>query len=218
MTCPAPAICLVTRVRGEAGSLERARLLDRLVDAATAGVDIIQVRERLLSDRDLARFTATLVERLAAAGTRVLVNDRADVALAAGAHGLHLKSDGPAAADVRRLAPPGFIVGRSIHNAADARALSLDGGYDYLLFGTVFHSQSKPDGHPVAGLQALREACAAASIPVLAIGGIDAARARQVREVGAVGIAAISLFTATPDVTALVTELRAALTLPERTI
>lgn len=218
MTRRAPAICLVTRVRGEAGSPERARLLDRLVDAATAGVDVIQVRERLLSDRDLAGFTATLVERVATAGTRVLVNDRADVALAAGAHGIHLKSDGPGAADVRPLAPPGFIVGRSIHSAAEARTSSVDGGYDYLLFGTVFHSQSKPDGHPVAGLQALREACAAASIPVLAIGGIDAARARQVTEAGAAGIAAISLFTAAPDVTRLVDELRAALTLPERTI
>lgn len=207
----APVICLVTRVRGEAGSVERARLLERLVEAGTAGVDIIQVRERLLSDRDLSAFTATLVERLAGSPTRVLVNDRTDVALAAGAHGVHLKSDGPTAADVRPLVPAGFIVGRSIHSAAAARALSAEGGYDYLLFGTVFHSQSKPDGHRVAGLDGLRDACSAASIPVLAIGGIDVERARQAKAAGAAGIAAISLFTAAPNLAGLVAELRAAL-------
>ncbi len=213
-----PVICLVTRVRGEAGSLERARLLDRLTEAAVAGADFIQVRERLLSDRDLAGFTETLVERVAMTPARVLVNDRTDIALAANAHGVHLKSDGPAAADVRPLVPPGFIVGRSIHSAADARALSADGGYDYLLFGTVFYSESKPEGHPVAGLGGLREACAATSLPVLAIGGISLERAPQVAEAGAAGIAAISLFTSPQDIAALVTALRAALTLPERTV
>ena len=213
-----PVICLVTRVRGEAGSLERARLLDRLTEAAVAGADIIQVRERLLCDRDLAGFTETLVERVAMTPTRILVNDRTDIALAANAHGVHLKSDGPAAADVRSLVPPGFIVGRSIHSAAEARALSADGAYDYLLFGTVFNSDSKPEGHPVAGLGGLREACAATSLPVLAIGGIGLERARPVIEAGAAGIAAISLFTASQGIASLVTALRAALTLPERTV
>lgn len=213
-----PTICLVTRVRGDAGSLERARLLDRLTEAAAAGVDVIQLRERLLSDRDLAGFTATLVDRIAMTPARVLVNDRSDVALAAGAHGVHLKSDGPAAADVRPLLPPGFVVGRSVHSAAEARALSAEGGYDYLLFGTVFASQSKPDSHPVAGLAGLREACLAASIPVLAIGGIDVVKARQVTDAGAAGVAAISLFTMVQDVAALVGDLRAALTVQERTV
>ena len=199
-----PVICLVTRVRGDAGSLERARLLERLAEAALAGVDVIQVRERLLSDRDLAGFTATLVERVATSPARVLVNDRTDIALAAGAHGVHLKSDGPPAADIRPLVPSGFIVGRSIHSATEARALGTDGGYDYLLFGTVFYSDSKPGDHPVAGLGALREVCAAASLPVIAIGGINPERAGQVMEAGAAGIAAISFFTAAQDVAALV--------------
>jgi thiamine-phosphate diphosphorylase len=213
-----PIICLVTRVRGESGSADRARLLERLAVAAAAGVDIIQVRERLLSDRELTSFVTVLVEQLAGTGCRVLVNDRTDIALAAGAHGVHLKSDGPAAADVRRLAPAGFIVGRSIHSSEEAAAASRDGGCDYLLFGTVFPSQSKPDGHPVAGLDALHAACEAAAVPVLAIGGIDLDRARQAVQAGAAGIAAIGLFAGAPDLAALLEDLRGSLTLPERSV
>lgn len=218
MTDRAPVICVVTRVRGDAGSADRARLLERLATAAAAGADYIQIRERQLSDRELASFTATLVAQVSGTGCRVLVNDRPDVALAAGAHGVHLKSDGPAAADVRRLTPPRFIIGRSIHSTAEAVAASRAGGYDYLLFGTVFPSQSKPDGHPIAGLDALHAACAAAAMPVLAIGGIDVPRGRQAIEAGAAGIAAIGLFAAAPDLTSLLTELRASLTLPERSV
>lgn len=218
MTDRAPVICLVTRVRGDAGSADRARLLERLAVAAASGADFIQVRERQLSDRALASFTATLVEQVSGTACRVLVNDRTDVALAAGAHGVHLKSDGPEATDVRRLAPSGFIVGRSIHSTGEAVAASRAGGYDYLLFGTVFPSQSKPDGHPVAGLDALHAACAAATVPVLAIGGIDVGRARQAMEAGAAGIAAIGLFAGAPDLASLLTELRTSLTLPERSV
>jgi thiamine-phosphate diphosphorylase len=214
----APVICVVTRIRGEAGSPERGRLLERLADGAAAGVDLIQIRERLLPDRELVAFTRALLDRVAMTPARVLVNDRTDVALAAGAHGVHLKSDGPSAVDVRRLVPPGFVVGRSMHSAAEARAFADEGGYDYLLFGTVFHSQSKPVGHPVAGLETLREACSATSCPVLGIGGIDVANARQVIDAGAAGIAAIGLFTSAASMTTLTSDLRTALTLPEGTV
>lgn len=218
MTREAPAICVVTRIRGEHGSSERMRLVDRLADAAAAGADLIQVRERLLSDREMVAFTRTLLDRVAGTAVRVLVNDRTDVALAAGAHGVHLKSDGPSAADVRPLVPPGFVVGRSVHSAGEARARGAEGGCDYLLFGTVFPSRSKPDGHPVAGLAALAEACRATDCPVIGIGGIDGQNARTVIESGGAGIAAISLFTSAPDLAALVSDLRRALTLPERTV
>jgi thiamine-phosphate diphosphorylase len=215
---PPPSICLVTRIRGDAGSAERTRLVERLAAAAAAGADVIQIRERLLSDRELAAFTASLVEQVSGTGCRVLVNDRTDVALAAGAHGVHLKSDGPSAGDVRRLVPPGFIVGRSIHSVEEAVALSREGGYDYLLFGTVFPSESKPDGHRTAGLDALRAACAAAAVPVIAIGGIDVERARLAIEAGAAGIAAIALFAGAADLGSLLADLRASVTLPERSI
>jgi thiamine-phosphate pyrophosphorylase len=193
-------------------------LVDRLIAAADAGAALIQVRERLLSDRDLLAFTRELVDRARESACRVMVNDRLDVALAAGAHGVHLKSDGPAGPDVRRLTPPGFLVGRSIHTADEATACNQAGGYDYLLFGTVFRSDSKPDGHQPSGVEALARACAATRLPVLAIGGIDADRASAVARAGAAGMAAISTFATAPDIAAEVRRVRDALTLPERSV
>ena len=97
-------------------------------------------------------------------------------------------------------------------------AFSREGGYDYLLFGTVFPSQSKPDGHPAAGLDALRAACAAATVPVVAIGGLNVERARSAVEAGAAGIAAIGLFAGATDIASLLAELRAAMTLRESSL
>ena len=213
-----PVLCVVTRVRGSVGSPERDRLLSRLVEAAAAGATLIHVRERLLSDRDMVAFTRELVRRVEATPARVLVNDRLDVALAAGAHGVHLKSDGPGAADVRPLVPSAFIVGRSIHSEAEARVHTRHRGLDYLLFGTVFPSESKPDGHVPAGLEALARACAASPVPVVAIGGIDIDRAADIARAGAAGVAAISLFANAVDVATVVSKLRDALTAAERTI
>ena len=218
MSLTRPVVCVVTRVRGSAGSPERDRLLGRLADAAAAGATLIQVRERQLSDRDMVGFIRELVSRVDATKARVVVNDRLDLALAAGAHGVHVKSDGPAAADVRPLVPSGFIVGRSIHSEAEARVHTRDGGLDYLLFGTVFRSESKPEGHVPAGLDALALACAATPVPVVAIGGIDLDRAAAVARAGAAGVAAISLFANAVDVAVVVAKLRDALTVAEGTI
>lgn len=164
-------------------------LLARIQWLAAAGVDYIQLRERDLTDRGLLDLASAAVRAVSGTGARVLVNDRADIAVAAAAHGVHLREDSPPAARVRALARSPLIVGRSVHSAAAVRAAS--GAYDYLLFGTVFSSRGKPTGHPVAGLDALRGACAAADAPVLAIGGIDAGRAAAVAGTGAAGIAAV---------------------------
>jgi thiamine-phosphate diphosphorylase len=129
----------------------------------------------------------------------VVVNDRLDVALAAGAHGVHLKSSSYPPARVRAITPAGFLVGRSIHSAQDAIGLSAT--VDYVIFGTVFPSSSKPGRTPV-GPAALAEAVLATPIPVLAIGGVSAETAELVAEAGAAGIAGIGLF-ATCATTAL---------------
>lgn len=218
MTLTRPIVCLVTRVRGASGTSERELLLNRLAAAAEAGVSMIQVRERLLSDRDLYEFTRRLSGRVAGTTTAVVVNDRADVAIAAGADGVHLKSDGPDAASLRGIVPADFLIGRSIHTADQARGLSAAGGYDYLVFGTVFRSESKPDGHPIAGVDALAEVCRVSSIPVVAIGGIDIGRAREAAAAGASGVAAINLFASAPDIVAVTTALRDALTVPQGTV
>jgi thiamine-phosphate diphosphorylase len=195
-------ICLVTdRHRLSPGAGDR-QSLDRVVKlveaAAHAGVDLIQIRERDLHARGLM----ALAERCVAAGSgtaaRIVVNDRVDVALAAGAHGVHLRSDSVEATRVRRLMQPGATVGRSVHRAEEARGAAGGGGVDYLIFGTVFSSPSKAPGHPLSDLDELARAARAAVVPVLAIGGIVPESAETVVKAGAGGIAGIGLFIPPP--------------------
>jgi thiamine-phosphate diphosphorylase len=169
-------------------------LLELIAEAVQAGVDLIQIRERRLDDRALADLTRRAVDASRGTGSRILVNDRVDIALAAHAGGVHLRGDSVAASRIRALAPDGFLIGRSVHDPAEAAAVEADGGCDYLVFGTVFPSTSKPSTDAVSGPEALREVCARVAIPVLAIGGISIENVSQVAASGASGIAAISLF------------------------
>lgn len=207
-----PIICIVTRARGAAGSPERTALVSRLAAAADAGATMIQVRERHLDDRALLAFVRELLDATRSTSCAVLVNDRLDIVLATGAHGVHLKSDGVSVQDVRRIAPAGLIVGRSVHSETEAIATGVEGGCDYLFFGTVFPSASKPTDHPVAGTDRLRRVCDSVALPVVAIGGVTTGRAAEVARAGAAGIAAVSLFVEAPDIAHVVTSLHHALT------
>jgi thiamine-phosphate pyrophosphorylase len=164
--------------------------------AARAGATMIHVRERGLDDRTLFDVTKRIQHGAEGTPTKVLVNDRADIAMAAAADGVHLPATAPAAVRVRAIVPPGssFIVGRSVHSEAEAVAAEQTGGCDYLIFGTVFESVSKPGGHAIAGLDGLARVCAAVTLPVVAIGGIVADHAAAIARAGAAGIAAIGLF------------------------
>ncbi len=182
-----PVICLVTdRTRFDVLATVRA--------AVAGGVDLVQVRERGLEDRALLALVVGVLEQARGTEARVVVNDRIDVALAAGAHGVHLRGDSIPASRVREIAPAGFLIGRSVHALDEAIAIDREGAVDYVIFGTVFPSASKPAGHRIAGVEALAAVCAAVRTPVLAIGGIDAARAAEARRAGARGVAAIGLF------------------------
>lgn len=194
---PRRLLCCVTDRRRF--GLSDAALLDRLRWAADAGIDLIQVRERDLADRALADLVRAIVGVTGGSGTRVLVNDRVDVALAAGAAGVHLRADSMDAPEVRSLAPASVVIGRSVHGLDEARQAAARGGCDYLVFGTVFPSRGKPDGHPVAGIEALRAVCRSVDLTVLAIGGVDDARARDAAAAGAAGIAGVELFMAVPN-------------------
>ena len=181
-------------------------LVDRLAAAARAGVHLIQIRQRDLDARTLTTVTRRAVEAVAGTAARVLVNDRVDIALAAGAHGVHLRADSVPARRVRAIAPGSFVIGRSVHSLNEALAAQQHGGLDYLLFGTVFKTSSKP-GAAAAGTDALRSVVAATTLPVLGIGGITAANASQVGMAGAAGIAAIGLFAhGSPDDLAITTD------------
>ena len=168
-------------------------LVTRIAAAARAGVHLLQVRERDLDAADLLRLVRRCLDAVRRTRARVLVNDRLDVALAAGAHGVHLRGDSMPAPRVRAITGAGFLIGRSIHSTADATAAAAAGGLDYLLFGTVFATASKP-GRPAAGLDALREAAQATRLPVLAVGGMSRERWPEARAAGAAGFAAIAGF------------------------
>ena len=161
--------------------------------AARAGVDLIQIRERDLEARALVDLVSRCVEATRGTRTRIVVNDRVDVAMAAGAHGVHLRGDSVPASRVREIVPPGFIIGRSVHAVDEAVQVSQGGGLDYLLFGPVFPTSSKP-GVPGVGPQALATVAAATALPVLAIGGVTLDTIGPLAATGAAGFAAIGLF------------------------
>lgn len=158
-------------------------------DLAAAGVDGLQVRNKLVSDRELL---AMVTEARAAMPLTVLVNGRPDIALAAGAHGVHLPAAGLPIAAVRRQVSASLLIGRSTHTAEEVR-LARDQGADFALFGPVFDTPSKAGILAARGLAALSEAVAT-GLPVLALGGIDAENAQRVVETGAWGLAAIRWF------------------------
>ena len=170
-------------------------LVARVGAAALAGVHLVQIREPHLEGAALRALVERCVDAVRMTRTRIIVNDRLDVALAAGAHGVHLRGDSMPAARVRRVTPPGFLVGRSVHDATEAAGAAEQGGVDYLIFGTVFATPSKPD-RQVAGVSGLGAAVAATAVPVLAIGGITRERLSEVSRTGAAGWAAIRLFNA----------------------
>jgi thiamine-phosphate pyrophosphorylase len=176
------------------GEAAGADLIRRVEIAARAGVHLIQVRDHALDGGELARRVAACVRVTAGTPARVIVNDRLDVAMAAGAHGVHLRGDSMPAARARAIAAPGFLVGRSIHSAGEARQAEDAGGLDYLMFGTVFRSASKP-GAPEAGTDALTAVAGATRLPVLAIGGVSVTTCARLAGTGAAGFAAIGLFT-----------------------
>lgn len=191
-----PVICMITD-RHRAGGEDA--LLRRVAAAARAGVHLVQVRERDLEGGPLARLVGRCLEAVRATGARVVVNDRLDVALAAGAHGVHLRADSMPAHRARALAPPGFLIGRSVHSLEDVARATAGGGLDYVMFGPVWPTSSKP-GHPGAGVQTLAEVAAATAVPVLAIGGITPETSVEAMCAGAAGFAAISLFDTPADV------------------
>ncbi len=169
-------------------------LLELIGEAAEAGVDIIQIREPDLEAAPLAALVRRAVEMTRGTRARILVNERVDVALAAGAHGVHLRAVSMDARRVRTMVPPGFLIGRSVHGVAEAERIAAGGAVDFLVLGTIFPSRSKPRGHPTLGLQALEAVARRASCPVLAIGGVTMSRAAAIAKTGAAGVAAIGLF------------------------
>src|SRR4029450_4858456 len=208
-----PVLCLVTDRRRVTGTDSRdtscKRLIELTREAVDAGIDIIQVRERDLESAALVDLVATIVEIAKGSPTRVVVNDRLDIAVASGAGGVHLRADSIAPRAVRSIVPGGFVIGPSVHDASEAG--SDAGVTDYVVAGTVFPTGSKPTSKKLLGTKGLTDGVAAVRVLVLAIGGMTIERAGQVAATGAAGLAAISLFLPSPSRTMVrvVEELRA---------
>jgi thiamine-phosphate pyrophosphorylase len=219
-TC-VPLLCYVTdRHSLPAAESREAQetLLLKIEAAAAAGVDWIQIREKDLSGNEYCLLTrealrrATECEAGNAAPTRILVNDRLDVALAERAGGVHLGENSLPLPEAKRLAnarapSQGFLIGVSCHSLEAAR-FAADGGANYLFFGPVFATPSKAAFGAPQGLERLGAVCGAVSIPVLAIGGITLENAPDCLAAGASGVAAIRLFQGASDMSSLVQSLR----------
>ena len=184
----------------------RQRLLRRISEAARAGIDYIQLREKDLPARELEELARQAIriledERLRTANrdmrTALLINSRTDVALAVAAHGVHLRSDDISPADVRRMrsarrdAPVRLTISQSCHHPNDVQQAAREGA-NLALLAPIFEKKDDPSAKP-AGLEALRRACQY-NLPVLALGGITLTNAAACLEAGAAGIAAIRLF------------------------
>jgi thiamine-phosphate pyrophosphorylase len=173
--------------------------------AIAGGVDVVQIREAGVPAGEYVRFVRRCVQA-AGRSVRVIVNDRLDIALAAGAHGVHLRENSVALSDARRLAPQGRLVGRSVHTPATA-ARSREA--DYLITGSVFATASKPGQPATLGVEGLHEVVrAAGGCPVWALGGITADRVRDVRACGVSGVAAIGSFLPRGRTTAVTEDVR----------
>ncbi len=165
----------------------------------SAGVRLIQYRDKEGSSRHLFDTSRQLAERARQCGVTLVVNDRADVARAVGAHGVHLGQDDLAVDLARRVVKPGAIVGWSTHSIAQIEEGDRSSA-DYIAFGPVFLTGSKERPDPTVGLEGLRAARKATRKPLVAIGGITVESARAVIEAGADAVAVISDLLKYPDV------------------
>jgi thiamine-phosphate pyrophosphorylase len=207
-----PILCFVTdrkALTATAGTNPAGALVECIAQAARASVDWIQLREKDLDGRPLFDLARKAIAACAAASppegenpTRLLINDRLDVALAAGAAGVHLGENsipiGEVAGWRKRAARRDFLVGASCHSLEAAEQAAVAGA-DYIFFGPVFATPSKQAFGAPQGLQKLEQVCRNVSIPVLAIGGITAENAAACLQTGAAGIAAIRLFQQAPE-------------------
>jgi len=175
--------------------------------AIAGGADVIQLRDKSCSSRDLIRIGRTVREITCRSSTLFIINDRLDVAVACGADGVHL-GQGDMRTDVaRQIAPQGFIIGVSVSTVDEAVRAERDGA-DYVALSPTFSTVSKPDAGPGHGSYMLREIRQNVSVPVIAIGGINHGNVAEVIAAGADGVAVISAVVGADDITAAARDLK----------
>ena len=190
-----PIVCYVTDRKAIGSGDAIQNVTERIRLAAAAGAHWVQIREKDLGAKELLALVKQAMAHITA---KVIVNDRLDVALAAGAAGVHLGCESAPVAEVSRWcragnAPAEFLIGVSCHSLDDAREAE-GAGASYVFFGPVFETPSKRLFGPPQGISRLTEVCRRVQIPVIAIGGVDQKNAADCLRAGATGIAAIRLF------------------------
>jgi thiamine-phosphate pyrophosphorylase len=180
------------------GRRDRGDLAEFLDAALGGGVDIVQLREKGLEARDELALLGVVADAARKHGALWAVNDRADLALAAGADVLHLGQDDLPVPAARRIVGAGPLVGRSTHDRAQVDAADAEPGVDYFCVGPTWPTPTKPD-RPAPGLDLLRHAAAAATRPWFAIGGIDLDRLDEVVEAGARRVVVVRAITGADD-------------------
>jgi thiamine-phosphate pyrophosphorylase len=195
-----PIVCYVTDRKAIGSGDAVQNVTERIRLAAAAGADWAQIREKDLEAKELLALVKQAMARITA---KVIVNDRLDVALAAGAAGVHLGRESSPVAEVSRWcragnAPAEFLIGVSCHSLEDAREAEAEGA-SYVFFGPVFETPSKRLFGPPQGIARLTEVCRQVRLPVIAIGGVDQKNAAECIRAGAAGIAAIRLFQESVD-------------------
>lgn len=188
---PFPCLCLVTD-RALCGGF----LVERVAAAVSGGVDAVQLREKDMPAGELLELARRL-RSVTEGKALLLINDRLDVALAAGADGLHLPEASLSVRDARSVTPSDMLVGKSVHGLPVASQAAAEGA-DYLVLGTIFPTASKP-GADTGGLSLLSTVTSQVDAPVIAIGGVDSSNVGSVMESGAYGVAVVSAILGSPD-------------------
>ena len=173
-------------------------IIDVARAALDAGAPAIQLRDKDATARELAELTRALLPFTRAAHALLFVNDRLDVALAAGADGVHLGPDDIPLTAARRIAPPPFLIGCSTDDPARARQLEYDGA-SYIGCGAVFGTRTKDVGGERIGIDRLRDVARAVRIPVVGIGGVEVSNVGELAATGAAGAAVVSAVMAADD-------------------
>ena len=183
----------------------RSTLIDRVAAAVRGGATSVQVRLKTATPREVVEITRSIIKRV---DVPVIVNDRADIALAAGAAGVHVgEADLPAAA-IRRFAPPGFIIGASL--GSDAEVTNAKDA-DYVGIGPVYGSETKTDAGDAIGVEGFKRLAALVEHPAVAVGGITPDRALQITVNGAAGVAVINAIFSADDPERATREIAAAI-------
>jgi thiamine-phosphate pyrophosphorylase len=180
-----PTLCLITD-RKRCGESPLEAVVD---EAIKGGVNLVQLREKDLPAGELLALTAR-VREVTRGRAVLIINDRLDVALAAGADGVHLPENGLPVAIARWLLGQHVLIGRSVHSE-EAAIEAEQAGAEYVQLGTIYATESKPDAKP-AGPDLVRKVSGALNIPILAVGGVRAENVAEVIEAGASGVSVIS--------------------------